>query len=133
MGAKQAGPKGSDVKKRLQSRELPELLELVHELFKLSGENQTFLAARLLNDTASTFPLEPYRRRIEQVFYRRNGWPQDKLQLGVARKVIRDYQKATGNLPGTVELMLTYVDTGTAFTCSFGDIDAPFYNSLTSV
>jgi hypothetical protein len=29
--------------------------------------------------------------------------------------------------------MLTYVEIGTAFTRSFGDIDAPFYNSLTSV
>src|SRR5713101_2052189 len=115
MRARRAGPKWSDVKKRLQSCGPPELRELVYKLFKLSAENQTFLAARLLDDTAGSSLLEPYRRRIEQTFYRRNGWPQDKLQLGAARKVIRDYQKETGDLPGTVELMLTYVETGTAF------------------
>jgi len=133
MGARRAGPKWSDVKKRLQSCEPPDLLELLHKLFRLSAENQTFLAARLLDDSAGSSLLEPYRRRIEQMFYRRNGWPQDKLRLGAARKVIRDYQKAAGDLPGTVELMLTYVETGTAFTRGFGDIDAPFYNSLSSV
>ena len=29
--------------------------------------------------------------------------------------------------------MLVFVETGTAFTRNFGDIDAPFYDSLTSV
>jgi len=108
-------------------------LELVHKLFQLSAENQTFLAAHLLDDSAVASLLEPYRLRIEQTFYRRNGWPQAKLQLGAARRIIRDYQKATGDMPGTVDLMLTYVETGTTFTRNFGDIDEPFYNSLTSV
>ena len=133
MGAKQAVPKWSDVKKRLQSFGPPEFLELVCEMFKLSVENQTFLVARLLKGTVGTSLLEPYRRRIEQAFYSRNGWPQGKIQLGAARKVIRDYQKATGDLTGTIELMMVFVETGTAFTRNFGDIDAPFYDSLTSV
>ncbi len=133
MGQTKAGLKWSDVKKQLQQRTQPELLELLHDLFKLSLENQLCLAARLLGGTASTSLLEPYRKRIEQAFYKRSGWPQDKLQLVAARKAIRDYQKATGDSSGTVELMLTYFETGTAFTRSFGDIDAPFYNSLSSV
>ena len=29
--------------------------------------------------------------------------------------------------------MLTFVETGTQFTCEFGDIDEPFYNNLSSV
>jgi len=128
-----AAPKWSDVKKRLQSFGSPELLKLVREMFKLSAENQTFLATRLLDGTAGKALLEPYRQRIEQSFYRRNGLPQEQLQLGAVRKAIRDYRKATSDLPGTIELMMTYVETGTAFSRNFGDIDAPFYNSLTSV
>ena len=53
--------------------------------------------------------------------------------MGEARKAIRDYRKATGNLTGTIDLMLTYVENGTEFTHEFGDINESFYNSLESV
>jgi hypothetical protein len=56
-----------------------------------------------------------------------------KLKLGEARKAIRDFRKATGNLPGTVELLMTYVENGVKFTHEFGDIDERFYNSVESV
>jgi hypothetical protein len=52
--------------------------------------------------------------------------------LGEARKAIRDYRKATGNLPGTVELLMTYVENGTRFTHEYGDIDERFYDSVES-
>ena len=55
-----------------------------------------------------------------------------KLKLGEARKAIRDYRKATGNLPGTAELLMTYVENGTRFTHEFGDIDERFYSSVES-
>jgi hypothetical protein len=55
-----------------------------------------------------------------------------KLKLGEARKAIRDYRKATGNLPGTVELLMTYVESGAKFTQKFGDIDERFYTSVES-
>ena len=55
------------------------------------------------------------------------------MHLAEARKAIRDYRKATGNVVGTIELMLTYVEYGTRFTCEYGSIDAPFYGSLESV
>ena len=55
-----------------------------------------------------------------------------KLKLGEARKAIRDYRKATGNLPGTVELLMTYVENGTRFTHEYGDIDERFYDSVES-
>lgn len=46
---------------------------------------------------------------------------------------IRDYRKATGNLEGTIDLMLAYVENGTEFTREFGDINESFYNSLESM
>ena len=55
-----------------------------------------------------------------------------KLKLGEARKSIRDYRKATGNLPGTAELLMTDVENGTRFTREYGDIDERFYGSLKS-
>ena len=36
-------------------------------------------------------------------------------------------------MEGAIELMLTYVESGTDFTRQFGDINAAYYNSLESV
>jgi len=55
-----------------------------------------------------------------------------KLKLGEARKAIRDYRKATGDIPGTVELLMTYVENGAEFTHEYGDIDERFYSSVES-
>lgn len=47
-----------------------------------------------------------------------------------AKKVITEYKKATKDLRGTLDLMLTYIKRGHAFTNDFGDIDEAFYNTL---
>lgn len=47
-----------------------------------------------------------------------------------AKKVISEYKKSTRDLRGVLDLMLTYVERGHAFTNDLGDIDAPFYNAL---
>jgi hypothetical protein len=41
-------------------------------------------------------------------------------------RAIRDYRKATGNLHGTVELLMTYVENGAEFTSDYGDMDEGF-------
>jgi hypothetical protein len=53
--------------------------------------------------------------------------------LSEGSKAIREYQTATSDPAGSLELMMTFVETGTQFTSEFGDIDEPFYNSLSSV
>jgi hypothetical protein len=55
-----------------------------------------------------------------------------KLKLGEARKAIRDYCKATGDLRGTAGLLMTFVEQGSEFTHDYGDIDERFYNSVES-
>lgn len=75
--------------------------------------------------------LEPYRRRIVEQFFPEHGF--GELDLREARKAISEYRKATHDAAGVLELMLTYVENGTRFTCEFGDIDEPFYNSLDSM
>ena len=61
-------------------------------------------------------------------FYPARG--EAKLRFSEARKAINDYRKATGNLPGTTELLMTYVERGAEFTHKYGDIDQRFYNSV---
>ena len=65
--------------------------------------------------------LEKYRSKIVDQFFPARG--EGKLKLGEARKAIRDYRKATGDIPGTAELLMTYVENGTKFTHDYGDID----------
>jgi hypothetical protein len=143
-------PGWSDVKRRLQDWDRPQLLGLLQDLFAFSPENRQFLTARLLRESArptardgaapppagSAIPdekvLDSYRRRIHRAFFG-SVRPGGDLNLAAARKAIRDYRQATGDLGGTLELMVYYVETGTAFTVEFGDIDGPFYDSLCSM
>ena len=39
---------------------------------------------------------------------------------------------STGNLPGTAELLMSYVENGVKFTDMYGDIDERFYSSVES-
>ncbi len=130
MAEKKADVKWSDIKRQVQSLNGVESLALIQGLFRLSVENRVFLAARLLGASASRTLLQLYLERIERAFYTRSGRPQLKLADG--RKAIRDYLAATADPVGTLELLLTFVATGTRFTSEFGDIDEPFYNTLSS-
>lgn len=69
------------------------------------ADNRDFLEARCQAEDGGGAALEKYRRKIIEQFFPRYGI--GKLKLGEARKAIRDYRKATGNLAGTLELMLS--------------------------
>ena len=107
------------------------LLALIKDLYDSSADNRDFLLARFHAEEAGGAALEKYRTRIVEQFFPKKG--EAKLRLGEARKAIRDYQKATGNTIGTIDLMLAYVEDGTEFTRLYGDINSAYYNSLASV
>ena len=109
----------------------PGLIALVKDLYEASPDNRDFLHARFQATENGDAALEPYRRKIVEQFFPARGF--GKLKLAEARKAIRDYRKATGNLAGTIDLMLTYVENGTEFTQQFGGINEAFYNSMESV
>lgn len=75
--------------------------------------------------------VENYRQRIAEAFFAEDEWgtPQTPNML-VAARLITGYRQATGDLLGTLDLMLAFVETGTRFTNEFGDIDEPFYEGL---
>ncbi|MGH7988797.1 MAG: hypothetical protein ACREDS_01190 [Limisphaerales bacterium] len=119
------------VRQRLNDWSKPALIALVKDLYEASPDNRDFLQARFQAEENAGAALEKYRRKIVEQFFPARG--DGKLKLGEARKAIRDYRKATGNLEGTIDLMLAYVENGTEFTREFGDINESFYNSLESV
>ena len=123
-------PKWTDVKRALHGADAASLLSLIQDLYKLSPENRLYLATRLAAVPPAA-AIEPYRRRVIEPFYPRRGF--GDLKFADARKAIRDYEKASGDAAGTLDLMLEFVENGNRFTREFGDIDAPFYNSLISM
>ena len=121
----------SRVSKHLAAWDRSALLALVKDLYDSAAENRDFIQARCQAGGDGGDVLESYRNRIVEQFFPKRGF--GKLKLAEARKAIRDYRKATGNLAGTAELMMTYVENGAEFTHQYGDIDERFYNSVESV
>jgi hypothetical protein len=108
----------------------PDLLALVKDLYDLTPANRAFINARCQSEGDDGETLEAYRDKIVEQFFPKRG--EGKLKLGEARKAISDYRKATGNVAGVAELLMTYVENGVRFTCEYGDIDERFYNSIES-
>lgn len=120
----------SAIRQRIADWPKPALIALVKDLHDASPENRDFQRARFEAENSGGEALEKYRRKIVEQFFPQRG--DGKLKLAGARKAIRDYRKATGNVAGTIDLLLTYVENGTEFTQQFGDINEAYYNSLES-
>ena len=132
-----AEPGWAEVKAQLEALPRPALMKLMRALFVGSSENQVLIAAAAQHaaDASIQVPteeaLEPFRKRINVAFFGRGNIPSDGCpHLAVALKVIHDYKKTHGNLIGTLDLMLTYLDCGTDLTVTYGDMEQPFYDSL---
>jgi len=119
------------VRQHLSDWNQPALLALVKDLYDVTPANRAFINARCQSEGDGGETLEIYRNKIVEQFYPKRG--EGKLKLGEARKAIREYRKATGNVSGVAELLMAYVENGVRFTCEYGDIDERFYNSVESV
>ncbi len=120
-------------RQHLATWDKPALLALVKDLYDASAGNRNFIQARCQAEDSGGEVLEIYRSKIvEQFFSKRAAHGMGPLKLGEARKAIRDYRKATGNIPGTAELLMTYAENGARFTHEYGDIDERFYSSVES-
>lgn len=113
-------------------KELPEsqLLDLLKGLHDLSPQNKAWLAANVRPAEQNVAYLEECRKKVVKLVYSpTKGFPPNP-RFRDAKKVISDYKKATKDQFGTLDLMLTHVERGHAFTNDFGDIDEPFYDVL---
>jgi len=119
-------------RQRLTSWGKPALLALVKDLYDAASGNRDFIDARCQAGDDGGETLEKYRQKIAGQFFSKKAHGMGDLKLGEVRKAIRDYKKATGSIPGTAELLLTYVESGVRFTHDYGDIDERFYSSVES-
>ena len=122
----------SAARKHLATWDKPALLALVKDLYDAAARNRDFIHARCQAEDGGGEMLETYRSKIVEQFSFQKSHRMGGLKLGEARKAIRDYKKATGSIPGTAELLMSYVASGVRFTHEYGDIDERFYNSVES-
>lgn len=123
--------KWTEIEEELAELGKPALIRLLKQLYNASTDNQAFFVSRFSEEDVTPEAREPYRKRITHQFFPKRGF--GKLDLRLARQAIRDYRRATLDIAGTADLMLTYVENGTRFTNTYGDIEESFYNSMVSV
>jgi hypothetical protein len=120
----------TDLRKALNELPPEKLVELLKGLHDLSPQNKAWLRARVLPIGQDSGYLEECRQKVIRAVYNPARKFPDMPRFRDAKKVISEYRKATKDLAGTLDLMLTYVERGHAFTNDFGDIDMPFYDAL---
>ena len=120
----------TEINKQLKELSPEHFTELLKGLHDLSPQNKAWLSAKLLPMAQDTKYLEDSRNKIIRYIYKATKGIPNMPRFGEAKKVISEYRKSTGDVRGTLDLMLTYVERGHAFTNDFGDIDEPFYDKL---
>ena len=115
----------------IRNLEPKEMLDLFRQLYLLSTDNAELIDSQFKSSQGDKL-LEEYREKIIQEFFPERN-PYDSFpKMGKIKQWIRDYQKGTGDMAGTTELMVTFQEQGANFTMAYGDIDERFYDSLLS-
>ena len=119
------------IKKTLKTSSSSDLIDLMSELYLLSKDNQDFLNARFI-ETEDV--IQRCKDKIRQYLAPLDPCKSSQqVSLKNAKKVISDYKKASNNKMGLIDLMIHYVESGTDFTLTYGDLYSQYYLSLESV
>jgi hypothetical protein len=119
-------PSWSDVKAKLADLDRPGLIDLVHDLYTASKDNQAFVHARLhLGEDL----LKPYKAAIDRWL-----WPDvfknQNTSVAKAKKAVADYKKAAGTAEGLAELTVFYCERASGFSCEVGMDDETYLSAL---
>ena len=114
------------MKARLQTFDRAGLVSLLADLYDASAANRRFLHSRL---TPGRGTVEEYRRLVADAIYP-DPFSTRRVSIRDAAAAITDYQRATGDVSGTVDLMLTFVEAGTEQAVDLGYGDAAYFGAL---
>ena len=124
--AEETDMKWSEVKNSLKMLDKRELIDLIRDLYRHSAENRRIIISRHPEEKKSDWVLESFQQVIRNEFFSDNDF--GGLRSDVARKAITDYSEGSGDLTGTMELMLLFVENVVEFVNEYGDIDEEFYD-----
>lgn len=122
----QRQPTWADIKKKLEAFDQKGLVGLVHDLYEASTANRRFLQARLLPSQSA---VEKYRRLVAEAVFP-DPFSRRRVSLRDATAAITEYRRSTGDLVGTVDLMLTFIEAGTEQAADLGYRDEHYFSAL---
>jgi hypothetical protein len=123
-----SGPRAFGTIRRTLQRMLPrELVLLIGELYSLSPENRRFLQSRFGDRSKQ---LADCRKLIADCMFPDVFRKDSRVRITDAKRAISQYQQATGDSAGTIELMLTFVEQGTELALDIGYEGASFFSAL---
>lgn len=106
-----------DIQKKLNPLSKAEILSLIGDLYENNDNNRRFLSARLIKGEAS---LKKYREQIHAALYPDWNSGDTGVRIVDARKAISDFQKASNDPSGTIDLMIYFLEVGTNMIETFG-------------
>jgi len=116
----------TDLKSRLETFDRAGLVGLIADLYEASPANRRFLESRLVPQGGA---LDEYRRIVAAAIYP-DPFSQRRVSVRDASAAITEYRRATGDVAGTVDLMLTFVEAGTEQAADLGYGDDSYFNAL---
>ena len=122
--AEEKDVKWSDVKNSLEMLGKKELIDLIRDLYEHPAENRQAIISRHMTGKKSDWVLESFQKVIRNEFFPDKGF--GSLRSDVTRKAVMDYSEGSGDLAGTMELMLFFVENVVEFVNEYGDIDEEF-------
>jgi hypothetical protein len=119
----------SQLKQRLRGVGNADLLDVVRDLYSLNSENRRFLEARFLSSNGQ---IEHYRELISNAVYP-DPFSRRPISITAAKRFIREYEQATHDPVGTLDLRLTFVEKGTDQAVDLGYEDGQYFAALESM
>jgi hypothetical protein len=114
------------VKLGLERLERAGLVGLIRDLYQAGELNRRFLHARFV---AVGPVLDEYRSLVRAAVFP-DPFSQRPIRLRDASRTITEYKRATGDLVGTVDLMLEFVEAGTEQAADLGYGDDAYFAAL---
>ena len=101
-------------------------MALIRDLYQADASNRRMLHARF---TPTRQSINEYRRLVRDLVFP-DPFSKDPIRLRDAATIIREYRRATRDLPGTVELILEFVEAGTEQAADLGYGEDAYFGAL---
>ena len=119
-------PTWAHVKARIDTIDRVGLIGIIRDLHDAAGVNRRFLHARFVPAGPT---LDEYRRLVRAAVFP-DPFSQRPIRLRDATATISEYKRATGDVGGTIDLMLEFVEAGTEQAADLGYGDEPYFGAL---
>ena len=102
------------------------LTTLIRDLYQADASNRRMLHARF---TPTRQSVNDYRRLVRDLVFP-DPFSEEPIRLRDATTIIREYRRATRDLPGTVDLMLEFIEAGTEQAADLGYGEDAYFGAL---